>query len=101
MRLLTFCWPVLAGPEPLISVARAEDPPDETPDLLLENLEFGGSIELAYEHEGDFDLDAGEKDDLDLLAAELTLEFRLLASDYLEIYFQPQVIQQVPPERRG
>jgi alginate production protein len=85
----------------IATAAQAEDATDATPNRLSEHLQFGGSIELAYEREQDFDLDSAEKDDADIMAMELTLEFLFEPNDFVEVFFQPQLIQQVRLREEG
>jgi len=71
---------VLAG---VAQGAAAEDA-----ESLLDALEFGGSIEVAFERQQNFDLDSKIADDVDLLPVELQLELVFEPSDYFEAVVQ-------------
>jgi alginate production protein len=64
-------------------VAQAEDA-----ESFLEGFEVGGSLELAYEHRRNFDLDGKAADDLDLLPVELHLELTFAPNDYFEAHVE-------------
>jgi alginate production protein len=55
---------------------------------ILDVLEVGGEVEVAYQRQQEFDLDRGEPDDLDLLPVEAKLEVLFAPNDYVEAFLQ-------------
>lgn len=55
---------------------------------ISQSLEFGGSIELAYERLQNFDLDSAEADALDVLPVELEVEGLFYPNEYFQAYFR-------------
>ena len=73
----------------------------EKPESILQSLEFGGSLELAYERQQNFDLDSAEGDDVDLLPLELQLEVVFNPNDYIEAYFLGTLTRQFELSEEG
>lgn len=72
-----------------VGAAQAE----EGSESIWRSLEFGGSVELAYERQQNFDLDRDSGDDVDLLPLELQLEVLFAPSAYFEAYLQTQLTE--------
>ena len=79
----------------------AKDTPAVAGDSILRALEFGGSVEVAYERQQNFDIDRAAPDDVDLLPVELQLELLFEPSDYVEIYLQSQLARQFVLREEG
>lgn len=76
------------------SAANAEDSSADPAESIFDSFEFGGSVELNYEHLRNFDLDRSEPDDLDVAPVELELEVWFEPSDYFSAYFRSQLTRQ-------
>ncbi len=67
----------------------------------MERLEIGGSVELAYERQQNFDLDRTTGDDVDRLPVELQLEVLFAPNDYFQAYFQSRLTGQFVLREEG
>ena len=81
--------------------ANAEDSSAEFSDSIFKSFEFGGSVEFAYEHLRNFDLDRSEPDDLDVVPVELELEVWFEPSDYFSAYLRSQLTRQFVLREEG
>ena len=66
---------------------------EEGSESIWRSFEFGGSVELAYERQQNFDLDRDSGDDVDLLPLELQLDVLFAPSAYFEAYVQAQLTE--------
>ena len=83
----------------IAGAAHAADAP--AADSYFHRLEIGGSVELAYERQQNFDLDRATDDDVDLLPVELQLEILFEPNDYFQAYIQPQLTRQFVLREQG
>ena len=75
--------------------------PAEGAESLLDSLEFGGHVELATEHQRNFDLDRAEDDNVALVPVELQLELLFEPNDYFEAYLQTTLTKQFVLREEG
>ena len=83
------------------SAVNAEDSSADAADSIFKSFEFGGSVELVYEHLRNFDLDRSEHDDLDVAPVELELEVWFEPSDYFAAYLRSQLTHQFVLREEG
>lgn len=81
----------------LANRAAAEDQADS----ILDKVQVFGTVELSYERKHNFDLDAAEDDDLEVLPLELELEILFEPSDYFSAYARSQLKGEVPLREQG
>lgn len=88
--LATFC---------LMPIAYAEE--EEEDEMLPAWLELGGSIEIDYEAQRNFDLSNKQSDRIDLLPVELQLEVEIALSENFLLYFQPTLTRDIELREKG
>jgi alginate production protein len=81
--------------------ARGAESADEVGEGVLAALEVGGSLEIAYEHQQDFDLDESMDDAVDLLPLELQLEARFDPNPFFEAFFSSRLTLPVVLREEG
>ncbi len=84
-----------------VQAAPARGAPEEGGESLLDSLEFGGHVELATEHQRNFDLDRAEDDDVALVPVELQLGLLFDPNDYFEAYLQATLTKQFVLREEG